>query len=54
MAGEPDEAPIVPVEMPELRQKGYRAYKLVEHVANKITATFEDNPHSGASVPALS
>jgi hypothetical protein len=42
MTGEPDEVPpIAQVDMPDLRQKGYLAYPLVDHVADKIAATFE-------------
>ncbi len=42
MTGEPDAVPaIAQVDLPELQQKGYRAYPLVDHVADKITATFE-------------
>jgi len=42
MIGEPDVVPpIARVDLPELQQKGYRAYPLVDHVADKIAATFE-------------
>lgn len=42
MIGDPDDVPpIARVDLPELRQKGYRAYPLVDHVADKIAATFE-------------
>lgn len=42
MIGEPDDVPpIAQVDLPELQQKGYRAYPLVDHVADKIAATFE-------------
>ncbi|HEY4916902.1 MAG TPA: nucleotidyl transferase AbiEii/AbiGii toxin family protein [Solirubrobacteraceae bacterium] len=42
MIREPDDVPpIAKVDLPELRQKGYRAYPLVDHVADKIAATFE-------------
>jgi Nucleotidyl transferase AbiEii toxin, Type IV TA system len=42
MTGEPDDVPaIAQVDMPELQQKGYRAYPLVDHVADKVAATFE-------------
>jgi hypothetical protein len=42
MTGEPDEVPaIAQVDMPELQQKGYRAYPLVDHIADKVAATFE-------------
>jgi Nucleotidyl transferase AbiEii toxin, Type IV TA system len=42
MLGEPDEVPaLARVGMPELNQRGYRAYPLVDHVADKIAATIE-------------
>jgi hypothetical protein len=42
MIGEPDDVPpIAQVDIPELQQKGYRVYPLVDHVADKIAATFE-------------
>lgn len=42
MIGEPDDVPpIAQVDLPELQQTGYRAYPLVDHVADKIAATFE-------------
>ncbi|MBA3807668.1 MAG: nucleotidyl transferase AbiEii/AbiGii toxin family protein [Solirubrobacterales bacterium] len=42
MTGEPDDVPaIAQVDMPELQQKGYRVYPLVDHVADKVAATFE-------------
>jgi hypothetical protein len=42
MIGKPDDVPpIAQVDLPELRQSGYRAYPLVDHVADKIAATFE-------------
>lgn len=42
MTGEPDEVPpIARVDIPELQQTGYRAYPLTDHVADKITATFQ-------------
>jgi hypothetical protein len=42
MIGEPDDVPpIAQLDLPELQQKGYRAYPLVDHVADKICATFE-------------
>jgi hypothetical protein len=51
MIGEPDDVPpIARVDLPELRQKGYRAYPLVDHVADKIAATFE--LHGQARTPS--
>ncbi len=42
MIDEPDHVPpIAQVDLPELQQRGYRAYPLVDHVADKIAATFE-------------
>ncbi len=42
MTAEPDDVPaIAQVDIPELDQKGYRAYPLVDHVADKVVATFE-------------
>jgi hypothetical protein len=42
MTGEPDDVPaIAQVDIPELRQSGYRAYPLVDHIADKVVATFE-------------
>jgi hypothetical protein len=42
MTGEPDGVPaIAQVNMPALQQKGYRAYPLADHIADKVAATFE-------------
>lgn len=42
MTGTPDEVPsLAQVEMPDLGQHGYRAYPLVDHVADKVVATFD-------------
>lgn len=42
MTGEPDDVPpIAQIDLPELRQGGYRVYPLVDHVADKIAATFQ-------------
>lgn len=42
MTGEPDDVPpIAQIDIPELQQKGYRVYPIVDHVADKIAATFE-------------
>jgi len=41
MTGQPDEVPPLPrVLMPDVEQHGYRAYPLVDHIADKLTATF--------------
>jgi hypothetical protein len=42
MTGDPDPVPaIARVSMPEVEQHGYRVYPLVDHVADKVVATFE-------------
>jgi len=42
MTGDPEDVPpLARVVMPDLEQHGYRAYPLVDHVAEKIVATFE-------------
>jgi hypothetical protein len=42
MTGEPDEAPpLARVLMPNIEQNGYRVYPLVDHVADKVVATFQ-------------
>lgn len=42
MTGEPDPVPsLVRVQMPGVEQHGYRAYPLVDHVADKVVATFQ-------------
>jgi hypothetical protein len=42
MLGEPDDVPaLAQVGIPELEQRGYRAYPLADHVADKIAATIE-------------
>ncbi len=41
MTGAPEEMPaLARVTMPDLEQRGYRVYPLVDHVAEKIAATF--------------
>lgn len=48
MTGEPDDVPaIAQIDMPELQQKGYRAYPLVDHIADKVAATFDRYGPSG-------
>jgi hypothetical protein len=40
MVGDPDRvAALAEVDMPDVRQRGYRAYPLVDHVADKVAAT---------------
>jgi hypothetical protein len=42
MSGEPDGVPpLVPVAMPGVEQHGYRAYPLVDHIADKVTAIYQ-------------
>jgi hypothetical protein len=42
MTGQPDEVPpLAQGVMPDVGQRGYRVYPLVDHVADKVAATFE-------------
>jgi len=42
MTGEPDDVPpLARVLMPDVEQHGYRAYPLIDHVADKVAATFQ-------------
>jgi hypothetical protein len=42
MTGEPDGVPpLVPLDMPGVEQHGYRAYPLVDHVADKVAAIYQ-------------
>ena len=42
MTGQPDEVPsIAIVRMPQIKQDGYLAYPLVDHVADKVCAVFQ-------------
>jgi len=42
MTGAPEQMPaLARVMMPDVEQRGYRVYPLVDHVADKITATFD-------------
>jgi hypothetical protein len=42
MTGQPDDVPpLVRGVIPDVRQRGYRAYPLVDHVADKVAATYE-------------
>jgi hypothetical protein len=48
MTGEPEPVPpLARVVMPDLEQHGYRAYPLVDHVADKVVAMFELHGESG-------
>jgi hypothetical protein len=42
MTGQPDDVPpLAPLAMPGIVQRGYRAYPLVDHVADKVAATYQ-------------
>lgn len=42
MTGEPEDVPpLARVVMPDVEQRGYRAYPLVDHIADKVAAMFE-------------
>jgi hypothetical protein len=42
MTGRPEDVPaLARVAMPEVEQHGYRAYPLVDHIADKVAATFD-------------
>ncbi|MBK5218957.1 MAG: nucleotidyl transferase AbiEii/AbiGii toxin family protein [Thermoleophilia bacterium] len=42
MTGTPDDVPaLARVAMPDVSQRGYRVYPLVDHVADKVAATFD-------------
>jgi hypothetical protein len=42
MTGEPDNVPaLARIVMPQVEQHGYRAYPLVDHIADKVAATFD-------------
>jgi hypothetical protein len=42
MTGQPEDVPpLARVVMPDVQQHGYRAYPLVDHIADKIVATFQ-------------
>lgn len=50
MTGQPEEVPsLVRIEMPDVQQHGYRAYPLVDHIADKIAATFDRYGETRAS-----
>jgi hypothetical protein len=51
MTGEPDDVPALAlVAMPDIDQHGYRAYPLVDHVADKVAAVFER--HGAMNLPS--
>jgi Nucleotidyl transferase AbiEii toxin, Type IV TA system len=52
MTGEPEDVPpLARVVMPDVEQHGYRAYPLVDHVADKVCAIFER--HGPAEAPSI-
>ena len=51
MTGEPEDVPALAlVGMADIKQGGYRAYPLVDHVADKVAATIER--HGAAGMPS--
>jgi hypothetical protein len=49
MTGKPDDVPpIARVGMPDIEQRGYRAYPVVDHVADKVVAMFDRHGASAA------
>lgn len=51
MTGEPEPVPpLARVAMPDVSQHGYRAYPLVDHIADKVVAMFE--LHGARSLPS--
>jgi hypothetical protein len=51
MTREPDPVPpLARVVMPDVEQHGYRAYPLVDHIADKVVAMFE--PHGERGMPS--
>jgi hypothetical protein len=51
MTGEPESVPpLARVAMPDIDQHGYRAYPLVDHIADKVVAMFE--PHGARRFPS--
>src|ERR1035438_6344442 len=48
MTGEPEDVPALAlVDMADIKQGGYRAYPLVDHVADKVAATIERHGSGG-------
>ncbi|MGH2704934.1 MAG: nucleotidyl transferase AbiEii/AbiGii toxin family protein [Actinomycetota bacterium] len=49
MTGEPEDVPpLARVVMPDVEQHGYRAYPLIDHIADKVAAMFELHGQKGA------
>lgn len=46
--------PLVAVDLPGLFRVGYRAYPLVDHIADKVTACLETHPRTGGTVSVSS
>jgi hypothetical protein len=48
MTGEPDDvSPLVPIELPGIMSVHYRAYPIVDHIADKVSALLEVHPRAG-------
>jgi hypothetical protein len=48
MTGQPDHVPpLARVVMPDVEQHGYLAYPLIDHIADKVAATFERHGRTG-------
>lgn len=53
MTGEPDDvSPLVPVELPGVVVVHYRAYPIVDHIADKVCALIEVHPRTGRPAQA--
>ncbi|GIU89358.1 MAG: hypothetical protein KatS3mg010_0457 [Acidimicrobiia bacterium] len=54
MTGEPEDVPpLAALSMPDVDQGGYRAYPMVDHIADKIAATFQRYGSSDVAIDAL-
>jgi Nucleotidyl transferase AbiEii toxin, Type IV TA system len=53
MTGEPDDvSPLVPIELPGIPSVHYRAYPIVDHIADKVCALVELHPRAGRPAQA--
>jgi hypothetical protein len=53
MTGEPDEvSPLVPIDLPGIVSVHYRAYPVVDHIADKVCALVELHPRAGRPAQA--
>ncbi len=53
MTGEPDDvSPLVPIDLPGIASVHYRAYPIVDHVADKVCALVELHPRAGRPAQA--